>query len=657
MYSPLIVDRKLAALRRAGHAITPRSIDESLAITSKLTKLVDATGKPSRPWSKSEIDFMRSEVALSRIDFRYFANRYGYCNTPDAPIWMADASFKRLSDVRVGDEVMGWEKANTRVVQRGGAGGHFKQKQKLVVARVLRLQHRSALVIEVVMASGRKLKCTRDHLWSNGTHRRFWEPWTRAEVGATLRYFVTPQFGLPKRLSEREAGWLGGIFDGEGSCHTLGTVQIAQSESHNPQIVGEIIRLLELAGVPYSRGDDKFHTTGGREQLVRFLNIARPIRADKILARIMGYCDSQLDCVSRVRVLGDMEVISLQTTTGNYVAWGYASKNCELDATVGSGVSPITFWASQVRTLELIAAREEEIYREYSKHGFSDGLLVVWHKCRQEGATALGRLISAHRMLLNRNVRAMVATLDDSKVHEIYLRDKVILDNLPFFLKPEVEYDVKDYHIGLAVLKSRLSYQKANQEAGIGTGSQYDVSHLTEVALWAYPDRIKLDFLPTIPQSPDIFVGFESTAFGRSNFWHEFTEHVRRRDYGFGTWIYSFTPWYIEPGKYRRAAPDGWVPNPHTYAHAEMVERTSAEFCGKTIRPTRDQLYWWETEREFYRKDGTLNIFLTNFCATPEESFQHSTPSALPIETLEWMRTTALMGMPYSIETGRRVET
>jgi hypothetical protein len=86
-----------------------------------------------------------------------------------------------------------------------------------------------------------------------------------------------------------------------------------------------------------------------------------------------------------------------------------------------------------------------------------------------------------------------------------------------------------------------------------------------------------------------------------------------------------------------------------------MIERTSAEFCGRVIRPDRYQLYWWETEREMYRKgetEHTLYHFLTNYCATPEESFQHSTGSALPPETLEFMRTSAHPGMPYHVEYG-----
>ena len=323
----------------------------------------------------------------------------------------------------------------------------------------------------------------------------------------------------------------------------------------------------------------------------------------------------------------------------------------ELDASEGGGVAPIQFWPSQERALELIASKEEENWANWEQHGFSAGILIAWHKTRQQGATGLGRLINAHRMCFYKNTRAIAASLDSDKVHELYVRDKVVLDNLPFYLRPQIEFDVKDQHLGFEVLKSRITYQQANQQAGVGTGQQFDVSHMTEVSLWPYGERLQFDFLPAVPHSPSTFVGFESTANGRGGFWYEFTESIRRQEYGFGGWIYSFTPWWINSTKNRLVAPDDWRPNENTQRHAGLIERTSAEFAGYTVRPGRNQLYWWEMEFELNKKLGTLHIFLSNYPATPEQSFQHSASSALPHDTIEFMRAGADLkkGMPYSV--------
>lgn len=309
----------------------------------------------------------------------------------------------------------------------------------------------------------------------------------------------------------------------------------------------------------------------------------------------------------------------------SYFAQRYG--NIDLDASVGGGVGPMQFWASQERALQLIGQREEEVAREFAKHGFCDGILTIWHKSRQLGATAIMRLITLHRMLLFKNTRGIAGSLDIDKIHELYVRDKTILDNLPPFLSPRIQFDVKDSHISFDNLKSRLTYQQSNQKAGVGTGQQFDVSHMTEVALWDYADRLKFDFLPTVPQAPTAFVAFESTANGRGNFWFSFTESVRKKEEGFGAWTYIFTPSYIEPTKYRRTPPDDWRPNQVTIEYAELVERTSPEYCSQKVVLGRDHLYWWETEYTQYRKEGSLHIFLSNYCVAGDSRI--STPDGI----------------------------
>lgn len=337
--------------------------------------------------------------------------------------------------------------------------------------------------------------------------------------------------------------------------------------------------------------------------------------------------------------------------------YGYIELDTSVSKQGGVGVIP-EFWPSQERALALIAKREEESYRELKTHGFTDGIMAVWHKTRQQFATATMRLITGHRMTLHRGTRAIAASLDDTKIGEIYKRDHIWLDNLPWFLKPALQFDVKNGGMTLETLKSSITYQQANQEAGVGTGQQFDISHMTEVALWPDPWRLQFDFLPAVPKAVTSFVAYESTANGRGqyNFWHQFTESIRKREEGFERWVYIFTPHYINTNKNRLIAPDGWEPEDFAKEHAELIERTSPEFCGgQTIRIDKNQLYWWSTEYKQAKKLGTLNIFLTNYPATPEQSFQHSAMAALPFDTVEWLRTTSLMGMPYHLETNAKV--
>ena len=377
--------------------------------------------------------------------------------------------------------------------------------------------------------------------------------------------------------------------------------------------------------------------------------VIQPRSVDYVLSAVDSFKDLLKDDGSLKRPLTPDEVSFIESEHAlckvdfRYFAerYGYV----ERDASDGGGVGPAKFWPSQERALALLAAKEEDNYRELAKFGFSEGIRGVWHKTRQQGATALIRLIVWHRMLFYRDMRSIAGTLDPDRVLELYNRDHRILDNLPFYMRPRIEFDVKGQHISLESLKSRITYQLAGQRAGVGTSHQFDISHMTEVALWDNAYRLEFDFIPAVPKSINTFVGFESTAngmVGPGQYWFDLTEQVRTREHGFENWVYVFTPWYINARKNRAIPPDSWRPAKASLEHSALVERTSPEFTGgETVRLTRDQLYWWEMEFEKSRKLGTLHMFLTNYPATPEQSFQHTAFTALPIETIEWLRANA----------------
>jgi hypothetical protein len=83
--------------------------------------------------------------------------------------------------------------------------------------------------------------------------------------------------------------------------------------------------------------------------------------------------------------------------------------------------------------------------------------------------------------------------------------------------------------------------------------------------------------------------------------------------------------------------------------HAQKVADTSAQYVGHRVLLPAANLRWWEVTREEYRKSNRLNFFLTNWSATPEESFQHSTASAFDSELLADLRDRSREGTPYEI--------
>jgi hypothetical protein len=318
----------------------------------------------------------------------------------------------------------------------------------------------------------------------------------------------------------------------------------------------------------------------------------------------------------------------------------------------GEGIGPARMLESQEQFLRVVGNREEEVHREWAKHKFTAGILLLAHKCRQVAFTSMGRAITVHRMNFYPGTRAFAGTLEPDGCGELYKRDKLALDHLPFWLSPGEPYpDVKDQELGF--LNSRLRYQPENQKTGIGVGTQIDVSHLTEVPLWRYPYQIDYSFAPALPKGRMTFHMQEGTANG-SGYWQDVTENCRKRLPGYESWTYLFVPWWFNRFKYRMIVPDSFsLDNPRfrlAREHAELIERTSPEFNnGTTYRPSREQIYWWWSERTRQARDGNLASFLNNFPATPEQSFTNWSEGALPVETLEEMEFELREPVPYGV--------
>jgi hypothetical protein len=253
----------------------------------------------------------------------------GYCNTPDAPIWMADQTFKPIGEVEVGDKVMGWERLN----------GH----RSLVVTTVEAIQKRKARnVVQVTMESGRVIKCTLDHQWLSGHHGKgegcndiFTSVVNRYGKGALLSHVIDPIKPLSSKMN-KAAFWLAGIYDGEGSSNS-----IAQDQEHNPEVCKRIEETLKALKFDFKYRKDSYFLLGGLQTYVKILSL--PITRRKQLLDLIFHSKWSKyehkdmrepvfsrtgDRVLHIKQLPTQEVVSMQTTTHNYVAWGYASSNC-----------------------------------------------------------------------------------------------------------------------------------------------------------------------------------------------------------------------------------------------------------------------------------------------------------------------------------------
>lgn len=325
------------------------------------------------------------------------------------------------------------------------------------------------------------------------------------------------------------------------------------------------------------------------------------------------------------------------------VDWHYWSRYAWIlpDAAVGSGdLMRFAPWPSQQLILDEVARLEEIAYEQYLQKQPQDGILIAVPKARQEGISIIAALLKMHRLTMSPFTLAVTASENLDKRTALYQRDERLHTHLPWWLRPErTEPDIINERLTFGKLDSSVLYQDYAQKSSLAAGEQYLIGHMSELAQGdqgSVNRFMELDYFPAIPQSWRTLHILESTPAGAGGWWHPF---IMSNYAGDGRWKVKFVPWYALTFKYTRNPPLDWEPNQHTLIHAQKVRDTSPEYIGRMVELSKEQLYWWETTREEYRKKGSLPIFLTNYPATLEESFQFSSDSIFDYETIDYYRT------------------
>lgn len=272
---------------------------------------------------------------------------YG-CNPAEAPILMSDLTNKPISQIAVGDEIIGFDKRQRSDNKKG--------RHKLTHAKVLEVHRHIAPVVVMTLDSGEKIRCTRDHKWftkDRGSGRKMYLP---AILGVSrLARVCPPSLPVLTADEQRDAGWLSGFYDGEGTVSLCrknvdgqyrdsAQIHFYQGAGRNLPLCEKLERLLEKFGFAYSFREDhrkenktaacygyrKYKLLGNDLPLMqRFLHIVQPTKwRDRIINGALGAkFIKQRERVIAIEDDGEEMVYALTTTTGNYIVWGLASSN------------------------------------------------------------------------------------------------------------------------------------------------------------------------------------------------------------------------------------------------------------------------------------------------------------------------------------------
>lgn len=319
-----------------------------------------------------------------------------------------------------------------------------------------------------------------------------------------------------------------------------------------------------------------------------------------------------------------------------YFAERYVQVTRDGNATGDKG--PMNLWSAQEVLITQLGRVEEEMW-EHVAQGRErvDGNCWYVHKARQRGLSSVCQAIGIHRTNFWSDMNGLVASTKDDSTRDLWrMYGYSMYSSLPDWMRMSTKSDTAATGVRFTN-GSNMVLQFFEQDSGLGQGFKWHFAHLTECATWAPHDKVvnqvENHFMNAVARNIKGMAFLESTSQGADDWWHTTTEQARRGE--FNRWRYFFVPWYMIREISIDYPPEGWEPSAEAKQEAELVARTSHEWCdGATYKVTKEQLYWWERTRQNFVTSQNLGDFYKNHPSTPEQSFMAVDRCSFPIEVI-----------------------
>lgn len=257
-----------------------------------------------------------------------------YCVTPETPVLTADLRWEPIGCLVPGAKLVGVdEDANQE-----HSGSYRRRCYR--TTEVLSTQRRRARCLRIQLTDGRVTTCSTDHKWLTKLPVPGNKPYTwRASITLRPGYRIATPLDVWHTPSTYWEGWLAGVCDGEAnlrmSTQNRCEIAIAQKEG---VVLDQILLVLKRLDIPYTwrvRPDNSVAVVeiAVRRHAIRLLGLLRPLR---LLPKFSwsglstfsrsAPMDVAIDTISDA---GEQEVVTIETTTGTYIANGMVAHNCE----------------------------------------------------------------------------------------------------------------------------------------------------------------------------------------------------------------------------------------------------------------------------------------------------------------------------------------
>lgn len=262
-----------------------------------------------------------------------------YCISSRHKLLRSDMRWIKARDLAKGDIVLGFDED----------GKHKAYKR----SKIKSIQFEKREVYKVRLGSGKVFLVTPEHKWlvsqltAGRTGNYEWK--TTEELKMQVEKFSKGQAKYPPKVPRlfemwdedysKEAGWLAGMYDGEG---TLSKSRFGLTIAQNPgPTQDKILRLLERfyknCGKKVNMPNSDCEVIWLKGSLFERMHLLGTIRPERLIAKVdfnkLGRleCRNLLDSVISVETWGLEEIAIIETSTGTFVCDGYPMHNCKQD--------------------------------------------------------------------------------------------------------------------------------------------------------------------------------------------------------------------------------------------------------------------------------------------------------------------------------------
>lgn len=266
----------------------------------------------------------------------------GSCLAPHHKVLTADLRYVELGSVNIGDKLVSFDEE---------LGEHSKRSRRFKTGTVTNLRKSTGEMFKVTLSSGKVFYTTADHRWLTKNCMGVTK-WQETQNLTVHKNHVNQNTKIGRVMPEweeelsKDAGWLAGMYDGEGSLYARKTtggnctqLSITQCPVHNPGTVKELDRLHSKFNFNMCSGSHKNQTCkewrikGGQQEVARFLGSIRPSRllskfSPELLGTLTTQYNTELDVFLSVESVGQGDYIEIEIDAKTMVVEGYPHHNC-----------------------------------------------------------------------------------------------------------------------------------------------------------------------------------------------------------------------------------------------------------------------------------------------------------------------------------------